>query len=200
MSFQAKSRLLLLWAVSAGPVSFPADLAAQAESGQPAGTLGAWIVEARASPFHDLIVSGTPANPAAEWAADDGAGFSGHGPIPDDSTTQANRPRGIDRRVFAYASLAAFVPLVPAFISSFSPSIEGLMWIFLGSAATLVTVPVAAMAAGATSGPRAIAGCVTGLVAGASFGMIVAGDWGDAWFAPVYSVTMGLVVANIAVR
>ena len=89
--------------------------------------------------------------------------------------------------------------MAPAFIASFSPSIDMLMWTFLGSAVTLVSVPVAAMAAGATSGLRAIAGSVTGLVAGPAFGMIVAGDWGDSWFAPMYSVTMGLVTASIAV-
>jgi len=201
MSSQAMTRfVLLLWGFSAGPLALPADLAAQFGSGRPPGTLRAWIEEARASPFHDLIVSATTAKPTAELAVDKGAGLSRHGPAPDDSIPQITRQRGLDRRVFVYASLAAFGPMVPAFITSFSTSIDGLMWIFLGSAVTLVSVPVAAMAAGATGGPRAIAGSVTGLVAGSVLGMIVAGDWGDSWFAPIYSVTMGLVTANIAVR
>ncbi|MDE2985345.1 MAG: hypothetical protein OXU69_11630 [Gemmatimonadota bacterium] len=201
MSFRTTTRLLLLpWAVSAGSVSLPADLAAQAESRQPPETVGAWIEEVRATPFHNLKAVGTPANPAEELAVDEGAEFQDMVRHPMTPSPGPHGSAASPGRVFAYASLAAFFPMVPAFISSFSTSIEGLMWIFLGSAATLASVPTAAMAAGATSLPRTMAGAATGLVAGAVFGMFVAGDWGDYWFAPVYSVTMGLVTAKIAVR
>jgi len=77
MSSHARTRLrLLFWAVSAALVSLTADLAAQSAAHQPPRTLAVWIDEARASPFHDLMVSGTLANPAAGLADDEGVRVS----------------------------------------------------------------------------------------------------------------------------
>ena len=201
MSSQAKTRLLLAaLGFSAGPVSFPADLAAPAESGQPPGTLGVWIEEARASPFHALMVSDTPANPAAELAVGEGVGFPDMVWPPMTPSPELPDKAVSPEKVFAYTLLAAFVPMVPALIAFGSTSIDPLVWIFGGWAVTLVSVPVTAMAAGTTSVPRTIVGTATGFVAGWAFGGAFASGLGDYWYVPIYSVTMAFFTAAIAAR
>ena len=99
MSLQGKKAIqLLLWGVSAGLVSFPAGLAAQAESGRPPGTLGAWIEEARARSFHASTLPGTPKNPARQLAAGPGTGDAGAlrhplAPMPDSTGVGAQGTR-----------------------------------------------------------------------------------------------------------
>lgn len=218
MSSRARTWILpALLGIAAGPLSFPADLVAQAESGRPSGSpaprgqdphgiraclptdcLGAWIEEARASPFHDPTVFGIPANPAAESAIDESVG------LPDMIRQLLTSPAGLSdsvvsgEKVFAYTSVAAFVPMVPALIKSGSNSMGDLAWFVLGGVVTLVSVPVAAMAAGTTSAPWTAFGAATGFLAGAAFGGAFASGLGDYWFVPVYSVTMAFVTAAIA--
>lgn len=63
-------------------------------------------------------------------------------PLPDSAASRG--------RVFGYTLLAAFVPIIPWMIASGSASIGDLVWFVGGSAVTLVSVPIAAMAAGTT--------------------------------------------------
>ena len=202
MSSHAKTGLqMLFWGVSSGLVPFPANLAAQPAAHQPPRTLGVWIEEARASPFHHLMVSGTLANPAAGLAVDVGAGvpdmvWPPMTPLPELPDSAVSR-----RKVFGYTLVAAFVPMmVPAMIASGSTSSGDVVWFLGGWAVTLVSVPVAAMAAGTTSVPETIIGSTIGFVAGAALGGVFASGLGDYWYSPVFSVTMAFVTSAIAPR
>ncbi len=195
MSSHARTRLqLLFWGMSAALVSLPADLSAQSTAHQPPRTLGVWLAEARASPFHDLMVFGTLANPAAGLAVDIGAGvpdmvWPPMTPLPDSAVSC--------RKVFGYTLVAAFVPMGVAMMAA-----SGGAWVaFLGGwAVTLVSVPVAARAAGTTRVPETIVGSALGFVAGAALGAVFAGGLGDYWYLPVYSATMAVVTSAIAPR
>ena len=211
MSYRANVQLqLLLWGISAGLTTLPADLAAQAAAHQPPQTLGVWIEEARASPFHGLTVSGTLENPAAELAVDVGAGVGDMvwplvAPSPElpDSAVSSER-------VFGYTLLAAFAPMVPAMLMATSyhwdtkSEADGLATLgltFLGGMVTLVSVPVTAMVVGNTSLLRTIAGTATGFLAGALVGGAFAVFPPEVfWTPPVYSLTMAIVTTAIAVR
>ena len=201
MSSHAKTRLqLLFWGMSAALVPLPAELSAQSAAHQPPRTLGAWIEETRASPFHHLMVSGTLANPAAGLAVDVGAGvpdmvWPPMTPLPELPDSAVSR-----REVFGYTLVAAFVPMVPAMTASGSTSSGDVVWFLGGWAVTLVSVPVAAMAAGTTSVPETIIGSTIGFVAGAALGGVFAGSLGEYWYSPVYSVTMAFVTSAIAPR
>ena len=203
MSFHAKTRIqLLLLGISAGLVSFPADLAAQAATHQPSRTLAVWIEEAQSSPFQGLVMSGTLSNPAPEWAVDDGV------EVPDGSSLRQHVSPG---RVLGHTLAAATIPMIPGMILAGSalwgdpPDFErrggqAQGALVIGAIATLVTVPAAAMIAGADSLRRARIGTVTGFVAGSLLGGIAlsALSDGEFWIAPVFSLTMGSVTTLIA--
>ena len=195
MLSHARTRLrLLFWAVAAAFVSLPAALAAQSAALR---TLGVWIEEARASPFHDLTASDTLANPAAESAVDEGVGLPDlirppMTPLPEspDSTVSF-------AKVFGYTLLAALVPMATAMTIASSGD---LVSVFGGWAFTLVSVPVAAMAAGTTKVPETVVGAALGFVAGAVLGGTFAWGLGEFWYSPIYSATMALVTTAIAPR
>lgn len=199
MSYRANVQLqLLLWGMSAGLVSFPADLAAQDESGQLPGTLAVWIQEARESPFYGLTGSGTLENRAVHLAV-----WPLMTPSPElpDSTVSSER-------VFGYTLLAAFAPMVPAMTaisyhwnSKYEAGYGTLGLMMLGGMATLVSVPVTAMVVGNTSLLRTIAGTATGSLAGVLIGaMFSVFPPRLFWGPPVYSLTMAIVTTAIAVR
>ena len=201
MSSHAKTRLqLLFWGMSAALVPLPAELSAQSAAHQPPRTLGAWIEETRASPFHDPMVSGALANPAAGLAVDVGAGVPDMVWPPMTPSPESPDSAVSFGKVFGYTLVAAFVPMVPAMTKSGSTSIGDVVWFLGGWAVTLVSVPVAAMAAGTTSVPETIVGSALGFVAGAALGGVFAGGLGDYWYLPVYSVTMAVVTSAIAPR
>ena len=155
MSSHAKTRLqLLFWGMSAALVPLPAELSAQSAAHQPPRTLGAWIEETRASPFHDPMVSGALANPAAGLAVDVGAGVPDMVWPPMTPSPESPDSAVSFGKVFGYTLVAAFVPMVPAMTKSGSTSIGDVVWFLGGWAVTLVSVPVAAMAAGTTSVSR----------------------------------------------
>lgn len=198
MSPRARTQLrLLFWAVSAASVSLPADLAAQSAAPR---TLAVWIEEARASPFHDLTVSGTLAHPVAELAVDEGGGLPAAvrplmTPPPELPDSAVSR-----EKVFGYTLLAAFVPMIPAMTKSVSISMDDMVWFFGGWAVTLVSVPVAARAVGTTRVPETVVGSALGFVAGVVLGGAFAVGFGDYWYAPTYAVTMASVTTAIAPR
>ena len=201
MSSHAKTRLqLLFWGMSAALVPLPAELSAQSAAHQPPRTLGAWIEETRASPFHDPMVSGALANPAAGLAVDVGAGVPDMVWPPMTPSPESPDSAVSFGKVFGYTLVAAFVPMVPAMTKSGSTSIGDVVWFLGGWAVTLVSVPVAAMAAGTTSVPETIVGSALGFVAGAALGGVFAVGLGDYWYSPVYSVTMAFVTSAIAPR
>ena len=217
MSSRAMIRVgLLLLGISAGLVSLPADLTGQDPTVQPPRTISVWIEEARASPFHGLIPVGTPENPSVESAVG-ASGAPRHGPAPVTwlprpivSASQIPDTAISTKRLFGYTLLAATIPMIPGMILAGSalwgdpPSFErrggqaqGAM--VIGAIATLVTVPAAAMIAGADSLRRARVGTVTGFVAGSLLGGVAlsALSDGEFWIAPVFSLTMGSVTTLI---
>ena len=212
-SLPSRLHRILMWSTAvAGLAGLPAEAAAQQGPDQPRGRLGAWMAEARASPFgvwieegrsspfHDLMVSGALANPAAESAVGEGVGFPDMirppmSPLPELPDSAVSRGK-----VFGYTLVAAFVPMVPAMTKSGSTSMGDLVWFFGGWAVTLVSVPVAAMAAGTTSVPETIVGAALGFVAGAVLGGAFAVGFGDYWYSPTYAVTMSIVTTAIAPR
>ena len=180
----------LLWGVSAGWVSLPADVAAQVATHSAPASLAVWIAEARSTPFHGVVAAATPGNQAVRSSIGTGVVvLSGRRPpmtaMPDSAVS--------GEKVFGYALVAAFVPMIPALVTSGEVGL--VLWGLGGMAVTLVSVPIAAMAAGATSGLRAIAGTAIGFAAGVVFGGIAASGLGDYWFVPTYSVTMALGTA-----
>ena len=198
MSSHAKTRLqLLFWGMSAALVPLPAELSAQSAAHQPPRTLGAWIEETRASPFHDPMVSGALANPAAGLAVDVGAGVPDMVWPPMTPSPESPDSAVSFGKVFGYTLVAAFVPMVTAMIAA---SGGDMVWCLGGWAVTLVSVPVAAKAAGTTSVPETIVGSALGFVAGAALGGVFAVGLGDYWYSPVYSVTMAFVTSAIAPR
>ena len=113
MSSHAKTRLqLLFWGMSAALVPLPAELSAQSAAHQPPRTLGAWIEETRASPFHDPMVSGALANPAAGLAVDVGAGVPDMVWPPMTPSPESPDSAVSFGKVFGYTLVAAFVPMV----------------------------------------------------------------------------------------
>lgn len=197
-----RSRLhwVLVWGTATWLAGTPAEVAAQSGPDQPRGRLGAWMAEARASSFHASIRGEAMANPLAELAVDEGFGFPAvvrppMTPLPELPDSAVSR-----EKVFGYTLLAAFVPMIPAMTKSGSTSMGDLVWFFGGWAVTLVSVPVAARAAGTTRVPETIVGAALGFVAGAVLGGAFAAGFGDYWFSPTYAVTMALVTTAIAPR
>ena len=207
MSPRAKiHRQLLLWGVTA-LVLLPADLAAQSGARQPSRTLGLWMEEARSSPFQGLVMPGTLSNQASERAVDEGVAVPDAARFPMAPVSDGVVPPG---KVFGYTLAAATIPMIPGMILAGSalwgdpPNFErrggqaqGAM--VIGAIATLVTVPAAAMIAGADSLRRTRAGTVTGFVAGSLLGGVAlsALSDGEFWIAPVFSLTMGSVTTLI---
>lgn len=187
---------LLLWGSSAGLVSSPADVAAQVATRQAPAHLTVWIAEARSTPFHGLMVAGTPQDPAAKLAVGVGAVVPDAlrppmTPVPDSAVS--------GRRVFQFTLVAALVPMVPALIASAAPShFDYFLWYAGGMALGVVLVPFAAMDAGAPSVLRAIVGTATGFWAGVFFGGVAVDRLGDFFFIPTYSVTMALATTLLA--
>ena len=163
-------KLVLMAAVALGPVSASAQATA----------IDRWMREALATPFH--AVPGVPALAASDISHTSALRAN---PLPDSAVS--------GEKVFGYALVAAFVPMIPALVSSMSDEeIGSILWALGGMAVTLVSVPIAATAAGATSGLRTIVGAAIGLSAGVVFGGIAGSGLGDSWFVPTYSVTMAL--------
>lgn len=198
MSSHARTRLQFLFcAVSAALVSLTADLAAQSAAHQPPRTLAVWIEEARASPFHNLMVSGTLANPAAGPADDEGVRVSDMVWPPMTQVPVLPDSAASFRKVFVYTLVAAFIPMATAMTMA---SGGDLVSVFGGWAVTLVSVPIAATAAGTTKVPETVVGAALGFVAGAVLGAVFASGLGDYWYSPVYSLTMASVTTAIAPR
>lgn len=129
-------------------------LTAQTGSGEPGRALGAWVEEAREGPFHLATGPGTPDIPTVAPAFGIGVANardvrSKPAPAPDSTVSP--------KRVFAYTLAGAAIPFLPAMIlvgPGTSRNDSGYEWLgvyLLGGLATLVTVPVAARAAGAQS-------------------------------------------------
>lgn len=195
-----RSRLhwVFVWGTVAGGVAgVPAEAVAQQGPGQPGGLLGGWIEEARTSPFHDLMVSGTLARPAAELAVGVGAGVRVAFRPPATPLSESPDSTASFRKVFGYTLVAAFVPMAAAMTIASGLNIVS---VFGGWAVTLVSVPIAATAAGTTKVPETVVGAVLGFVAGAVLGGTFAWGLGDYWYLPVYAVTMAGVTTAIAPR
>jgi len=179
----------------------PTNLLAQSAH-QPRG-IGVWIEEARASPFHDrdrLRHSAKLATGLVDF--DEGVGFLDMvrppiTPLPElpDSALSFGK-------VFGYTLPAAFVPMVPALITiaSGSTAFSDMIWFLGGYAVTLVSVPVAAMAAGTTSVPRAMCGAAIGFLAGLVSSGFLSSALGDYSVFPLHSVPMAAVAAEITYR
>ena len=200
MTASPRSRLswVLVWGTAAaGLAGVPAETAAQSRSGQSGGPLGVWIEEARTSPFHDLMVSGTLAKPAAELAVDVGADVRATSRPPMTPLSESADSAASFGKVFGYTLVAAFVPMAAAMTIASGGDIVS---VFGGWAFTLVSVPIAATAAGTTRVPETVVGAALGLVAGAVLGGAFAWGLGDLWYSPVYAATMASVTAAIAPR
>ncbi len=93
-------------------------------------------------------------------------------------------------RVFAFTLAGATIPLIPAMI--LEDSVVGVYAIALGGLATLVTVPIAAVAAGIDNFPRTLAYTVAGFLAGLGSATLANSS------IPVFSVTTATVITLIA--
>lgn len=182
-------RSLLPWGASVVLVSLQTDAAAQ-----PSTTLEAWIAEARSTPFHGWTMAWAPEDVALKLAADAWPVAPGWLRPP---AVQVPDSAVSGERVFGYALVAAVVPMIPAVISS-GDSFGDIVWYVGGMAVTVLSVPIAATAAGAPSTQRTIFGTAVGLVAGTLVGGVAAEAWADFLFVPVYSVTMALATAVVA--
>ncbi|MXW16876.1 MAG: hypothetical protein F4X60_00675 [Gemmatimonadetes bacterium] len=191
-------RWVLVWSTAAaGLAGVPAEAAAQSGAKHPGGQLGLWIEEARTSPFHDLMMSGNLAKPAAESAVDEGADVRATVRPPTTPLSESPDNAASFEKVFGYTLVAAFVPMAAAMTIASGFNIVS---VFGGWALTLVSVPIAATAAGTTRVPETVVGAVLGFVAGAVVGGAFAWGLGDLWYSPVYAATMAGVTAAIAPR
>ena len=196
----ARTWILLSAGTAAGLAAPPPDLTAQAGPGDPGRSLGAWVSAAREGPFH--VPAGPGARENSAVAPADGLGtantseFRWRLPQAPDSAVS----RG---RVFAFTLAGATIPLIPAMTLAWADdhTYEWLFATILGGLATLVTVPIAAVAAGIDSFPRTLAGTVAGFLAGGTVTGFLAGV-GSVTLAnssiPVFSVTMATVTTLIA--
>lgn len=164
MTLHARTCILLLAGITAGLAAPPPDLTAQPGSGEPGRSLGAWVSEAREGPFHVPAGPGARENPVAAPANGLGTAntreFRWRLPqAPDSAVSPA--------RVFAFTLAGATIPLIPAAIlEGGDESVGYVLFLVAGGLATLVTVPIAAVAAGSDSLPRTLVGTVVGFVAG----------------------------------
>ncbi|MDE2762708.1 MAG: hypothetical protein OXQ94_08980 [Gemmatimonadota bacterium] len=205
MTLHARTRILLSAAMAAGLAALPPDLTAQAGSGEPGRSLGAWMLQARENPFHGSTRTGTPENPTVApgvglGMADTHYMFWRLPQVPDSAVSRG--------RVFAFTLAGATIPLIPAMVSAGlwewgtrTVYLEGLLSfaVFLGGLATLVAVPVAAGAGGVDSPPRTLAGTVLGFGAGLAAAGVTEPflPHDDFWGIPVFSVTMASVTTLI---
>jgi len=194
-------RILLSAAMAAGLAALPPDLTAQAGPGEPGRSLAAWMQQARENPFHGSTRTGTRENPivapAVGMSMADTHDMSWRLPPVRDNAVSPGR-------VFAFTLAGAMIPLIPATIynglwewGNRTADLEGkvLASLYLGGLATLVTVPVAIVAAGVDSLPRTLAGTVIGFkigVAAAVMSRRLEGVW-----IPVFSVTWASVATLI---
>jgi len=194
-----RTRILLLAGTTAGLAALPPDLTAQAGSGEPGRALGAWVEEAREGPFHLATGPGTPDIPTVAPAFDIRVANAR-----DVRSRPAPAPHGTvsPGRVFAYTLAGATIPLLPAMIvvgPYGSNGYDAVAAYLLGGLATLVTVPVAARAAGSQGLGRTLAGTVAGFVVGiASMGFVAEVPNSELWAIPVFSVTMTSITTLIA--
>lgn len=203
----ARTWILLSAGTAAGLAAPPRDLTAQAGPGDPGRPLGAWMSEARKSPFQSSTGPGAQKHPTVTPADDIGT-----------ANTRENRLRPLPApdsgvspgRIFAFTLVGATLPFIPAMYYGASlawgdeePSYSGgLVWLASmagGGLASLVTVPAAAKLAGAESFGRVLAGTVYG-VGVASLLAISTNILPDHefWAAPVFSATMAAYTTAIA--
>lgn len=177
-----RSSFALMVAATLGLVSLPGDAVAQ----EPA-TLAMWIEEARASPFHGDLSA------LRMGVASPVALRSGMAPLSDSAVSVG--------LVFRYTLVGAFLPMVPAWVAYMATGQDEQLLLGLGGlAVTLVSVPVAARVAGASSIPRALVATAVVFVPALWLGGAVASRSDDWFFVPVYSVTMALFTTTIAAR
>ena len=173
--------------MTAGLAAPPPDLTAQTGSGEQGRSLRAWVGEARKGPFHPATGPGTPDIPTVAPAFDVGAANAR-----DVRTKAAQAPDSAvsPGTVFAYTLAGATIPLIPAMGAD--ESVAAVVYLVAGGLATLVTVPIAAVAAGIDSFPRTLAGTVAGFLAGVGLANIH-----PPGAIPVFCVTMASVTTLI---
>jgi len=185
--------------MTAGLAAPPPDLTAQTGSGEPGRSVGAWVEGARGSPFHPATAPVGRENPTAPQDVETGTanarGVRGKlPPVPDNAVSPG--------RVFAFTLAGATIPLIPAMtLASRDRSDERYVLTVAGTLglwATLVTVPIAAVAGGSGSLSLTLAATVVGFVAGVGATYLVVGvPNGEFWALPVFSVTMASVTTLI---
>jgi len=203
----ARTWILLSAGMTAGLATPPPHLTAQAGPGEPGRSLGAWVGEARKSPFHPATRPGTSENPTAPQDVETGTANTREArwrplPVPDSGVSPG--------RVFAFTLVGATLPLIPAMHYGASlawgdeePSYSGgLVWLASmagGGLASLVTVPAAAKLAGAESFGRVLAGTVYGAGVASLLAILtnILPDH-EFWAAPVFSATMAAYTTVIA--
>jgi len=179
--------ILLSAGMAAGLAAPPPDLTAQAGPGDPGRPLGAWMSEARKSPFQSSTGPGAREHPTVTPA--DGLGTANTRYAPWSPASAPDSAVSPDR-VFLFTLAGATIPLIPAMI--LEDSVVGVYAIALGGLATLVTVPIAAVAAGIDSFPRTLAYTVAGFLAGLGSATLANSS------IPVFPVTMATVITLMA--
>ena len=201
MSPQGRGYLLLLAGTAAGLAALPLDLTAQAGPGEVGRSLGAWMEEARESPFHVSMQASDPENPTVDLAVDVGTGnphtvWSRMPPVPDSAASPG--------KVFAYTLVGAMIPLLPGMIWGVLAgrvTEDALSATYVGGLATPFFVFVAAIIAGVDSLPRTLVSTAVGFGAGlASFFLSASLPNEEFWIAPIFSLTMASVTTAIAAR
>ncbi|MDE2973847.1 MAG: hypothetical protein OXU64_03840 [Gemmatimonadota bacterium] len=200
MTLHARTSILLLAGMTAGLAAPLPDLTAQTGSGEQGRSLRAWVSAAREGPFHVPAGPGARENPAVAPANGLGTAntreFRWRLPQAPDSAVSPGR-------VFAFTLAGATIPLIPAMIlwleddhDDHDEGYEVLFATILGGLAAVVTVPIAAVAAGIDSFPRTLAGTAAGFLAGVGSTSLAIGV--PSWLAiPVFSVTMASVTTLI---
>ncbi len=202
----ARTWILLSAGMTAEMATLSPDLTAQAGSGEPGRSLGAWVSAAREGPFHVPAGPGARENPMVAPA--DGIGTANTREFrwrlhqaPDSAVSPG--------RVFAFTLAGATIPLLPAMYYGASlvwgdegrSEFDGLELLLLmagGGLVNLVTVPVAADLAGVESIGRALGGTVYG-VGIASMLTILATRLPayESWMPPVFSLTVAAFTTAI---